>query len=224
MILTQTVLVKGKRVNVADLKPNASARVEVLCPECLIVRTVFFKSVVRAGHTVCQKCMARRRSVTLEVGSRFNMLTVLGPGRRSGFSVCRCDCGAVTEIENYNIKSRQKSCGCIKAKNFDKANRPTGENHGMWRGGVSTERSRTSSTKRYKDWRRLVLSVGLCKKCGATEGLQTHHLHDYKSRPELRTDPENGVALCAKCHRKFHEIYGRKQTTKEQFERFMEES
>ena len=47
-----------------------------------------------------------------------------------------------------------------------------------------------------------------CKMCGTSRNLQVHHIvtrqecHE-EGREDLLTDPENGVALCARCH---HEI------------------
>lgn len=224
MILTKTVAIRGKQVDVSELKPTTGAKVDVQCPECRSVRSVHYRSIAKAGHTICQKCMAQKRAKALDIGSRYNMLTVIGKGKRTGHSLCLCDCGTEKEIDNFAIQTRQKSCGCIKANNFDTANRPKGEAHGMWKGGTSTERGRESQTKKYKDWRMEVLSLGCCAKCKAKDGLQAHHVHDFDSRPDLRTDPNNGVPLCGDCHLEFHRRFGRKNTNQKQLEEFMEKT
>jgi len=43
-----------------------------------------------------------------------------------------------------------------------------------------------------------------CEKCGSEEDLHAHHIIPVAIDPELRDDPENGVAICAECHSKEH--------------------
>ena len=43
-----------------------------------------------------------------------------------------------------------------------------------------------------------------CIKCNSEIGLNAHHVRSYKEYPELRTDINNGVTLCKKCHVKIH--------------------
>lgn len=45
---------------------------------------------------------------------------------------------------------------------------------------------------------------GCCRDCGATVGLQAHHLKPWASFPELRYDVGNGVTLCGGCHARRH--------------------
>lgn len=61
-----------------------------------------------------------------------------------------------------------------------------------------------------------------CKLCGNNDYLNAHHLNSYHWDKEHRTDPNNGITLCKKCHKLFHKIYGKKNNTKEQFEEFAE--
>ena len=41
-------------------------------------------------------------------------------------------------------------------------------------------------------------------------GLEAHHLRGVHENPETTLDPNNGVALCRKCHIAFHVKYGRR--------------
>lgn len=52
-----------------------------------------------------------------------------------------------------------------------------------------------------------------CQACGAHTGLQVHHIKSYKDYPKMRTDVNNGITLCQKCHIKtfkgsLHDLYG----------------
>jgi hypothetical protein len=58
--------------------------------------------------------------------------------------------------------------------------------------------------------------------CGRRGNLNSHHLRSYADNPDSRYDVENGVCLCVQCHETFHGIYGKGQSTKQQFEEFEE--
>lgn len=62
-----------------------------------------------------------------------------------------------------------------------------------------------------------------CQCCGDNKGgsLCAHHLESYRNNPDLRTSLENGTTLCEKCYRKFHNQYGYRNNTREQFEEFL---
>lgn len=76
----------------------------------------------------------------------------------------------------------------------------------------------------YKEWRIAIFerdnyTCQCCGKCGGK--LAAHHLESYRDNFELRTVLENGITLCEKCHRKFHNQYGYGNNTKEQLEEFL---
>jgi len=43
-----------------------------------------------------------------------------------------------------------------------------------------------------------------CTNCGNSNDLHAHHIKSFKDYPELRYDVNNGVTLCAICHRHHH--------------------
>ena len=51
--------------------------------------------------------------------------------------------------------------------------------------------------------------------------LNVHHLDSYNWCKEKRFDDTNGITLCEDCHMNFHNIYGRGDNTKEQFEEWI---
>lgn len=72
----------------------------------------------------------------------------------------------------------------------------------------------------YDNWRAEVYKKynKQCHVCGSVKNLRAHHLDCYKDHPEKRTDVNNGVALCNKHHRQFHNLYGQGGNTREQYE------
>lgn len=53
------------------------------------------------------------------IGKTFGKLTVIGPGERKGYVLCRCECGVTKEIRATNLTKKTKptqSCGCVQRK------------------------------------------------------------------------------------------------------------
>jgi len=64
-----------------------------------------------------------------------------------------------------------------------------------------------------------------CQVCGSQgKELNSHHLNAWASYPEERYDVDNGITLCSgtvsSCHERFHQIYGKGNNTREQFDEF----
>ena len=78
----------------------------------------------------------------------------------------------------------------------------------------------------YRQWRVTVIRRDkTCVCCGAHKKRQAHHLENGAHNPDLRFDPDNGVTLCAKCHRALHCMYKksfRQKTTQDDFINFMD--
>lgn len=64
-------------------------------------------------------------------------LTVLGPGKRPYFVLCRCVCGNTKEIYRYNVGTHTRSCGCLhdeKTAALNKKHGATGtRTHNIWK-------------------------------------------------------------------------------------------
>jgi len=74
---------------------------------------------------------------------------------------------------------------------------------------VKTKRKRDSLLLQY--WAALVKHRDgyKCTQCKSEVELHAHHIKQYKDHPELRLDLNNGLTLCANCHRKHHKENGR---------------
>ena len=55
-------------------------------------------------------------------------------------------------------------------------------------------------------WRQKVLERdgGRCQNCGGDERLEAHHIKPWATHPDLRGDLDNGITLCADCHKAAH--------------------
>lgn len=88
-----------------------------------------------------------------------------------------------------------------------------------------TDEQRISTRKipDYATWRRLVFIKDdyKCVACESKECLEAHHLDSFCNYPDLRLEPLNGVTLCNKHHKAFHQSYGFIDNTKAQFEQFL---
>lgn len=86
----------------------------------------------------------------------------------------------------------------------------------------SNHRWKTTTDKlKYITWRKVVFQLNkgrhgaskhyVCLKCNkkrkTTRTMHAHHHYSWHQFPEKRYDKHNGVVLCVKCHKKFHNKY-----------------
>lgn len=216
----------GKEIPVYMLKENSNKKVEVICPSCGEKRVTFYKSYIMSESDMCQPCTVRNKTrIFLPLGKTFNKLTVLKPSKASGSSLCRCECGSTVDVDNWALKTgHTKSCGCLKKESFNETKKVEGEEHGMWKGGVSSERDRMMQTVEYKSWRKSVFKRDsyTCQKCLVKGGtLNAHHIIPFSENIDLRTSVDNGITLCEECHRDFHSTYGVKSTGINEIHKFL---
>lgn len=91
-------------------------------------------------------------------------------------------------------------------------------------GFSAPENTRIRQSVEGKAWTYDILSKSnfTCTKCSQRGGkLHAHHLNGFNLFPDLRFDLDNGVCLCESCHDKFHEVYGKGDNTKEQFQQWL---
>ena len=66
---------------------------------------------------------------------------------------------------------------------------------------------RIRNSQEYKDWRKAVFERDnyTCQSCGKHGGkLNAHHIKPFKDYPKLRLVLDNGITLCAECHKEAH--------------------
>lgn len=91
-------------------------------------------------------------------------------------------------------------------------------------GFTTSESTRIRQSAEGKAWTYDVLSKSnfTCVKCDQRGGkLHAHHLNGFNLFPEQRFDINNGTCLCESCHGKFHEVYGKGDNTKDQFDEWV---
>lgn len=100
-----------------------------------------------------------------------------------------------------------------------------GENNPHWDfTKTKEEREAERKTAEYYEFIRGVYKRDYytCQCCGNKGGdINAHHLNSYDWFKDGRTDIENGITLCVKCHKDFHGKYGYGKNTKEQFIEFI---
>lgn len=228
MLLTKDILYRGHKVTYEQLSTHSVISLDVECDSC----HKSFKStkyqLERNGHQLCRSCAVRSKlEKTLPINSVWGRLTVIGKGRRGGFSVCRCECGHIGEYWNTALRSGQtRSCGCLQrdcARENIKHAHFCGEAHPNWKGGIAPERNCIESSKDYQDFRKKVMERDehTCQKCGSKHDVCIHHIYNFESYPDKRTDVNNGIVLCRKCHRNFHHEYGLLNTNPQQLKDFL---
>ena len=73
-----------------------------------------------------------------------------------------------------------------------------------WEGFASSKTDRLKASQEYKDWRRSVFERDnwTCQKCNKRgSNLHAHHIEPKSKTPEKVFDLQNGITLCASCHR-----------------------
>lgn len=95
----------------------------------------------------------------------------------------------------------------------------------MWNPNITDEEREKRRNGEQIQWRKDVYERDnyTCQCCGDNKGgnLNAHHLNGFHWDKEHRTDINNGVTLCEKCHKEFHKIYGKRNNTITQFREFL---
>lgn len=179
----------------------------------------------------CPSCARENRKTNLIdlTGKTFGYLKVVSIDREKSINhriywKCKCRCGREKSILSEHLRrGLTKSCGCLHREVMN------GVDNWDWNNeSPVTELNRIRKSKEYSDWRENVLKRDnyTCQCCGNKSNLNAHHLNNFLDFPEERLLVENGITICDKCHlskydNSFHNIFGTRHTTKEDFESYM---
>lgn len=101
--------------------------------------------------------------------------------------------------------SESKTClECF--KKLDYADR-RGAASPVWKGGLTPIHTKLRTSPEYRSWRMDVFRRDgfTCSECGAKRAyLNAHHVKSFTQYPEGRYDIDNGITLCASCHKAVH--------------------
>jgi len=107
-------------------------------------------------------------------------------------------------------------------RNIAKTHRGVKSN--FWKGGITSEHLKIRASIEHRLWRESVFARDnwTCQKCLERGGeLHPHHIKNFARYLKLRFVVDNGITFCKEDHDKFHKIYGKKNNTKEQVEKFL---
>jgi hypothetical protein len=127
-----------------------------------------------------------------------------------------CPNGHFTKIRLSDFTRGIRCRQCFYEKN-------TGKNHPMWNPNkTDEERKIRRRDNEYAQWRQKVLERDnyTCQLTNKQEKIIVHHLEGYANNKKLRYDINNGITLLKNIHDEFHNKFGRRNNTKEQFEEF----
>lgn len=173
-----------------------------------------------------------RNSLINEKFGRLTVLKQVDSDKDNRVWLCECECGNKKTATTYFLKSGiTTSCGCARLENCYK-NLPKnqkGKNHPSYNPNLTDEerikRRYILGKESKRKWTRKVFEKNnyKCVICNSNGFLNAHHLDGWNWCKEKRFDINNGITLCKKCHREFHNIYGYGDNTKEQFEEYKKE-
>jgi len=173
----------------------------------------------------CKRCANMESRSLEEIKELFEMRghTLLGTKEMSSSFPYpyKCKCGNASSITISNLISGVRCMECYLES-------VRGENHPNYNADITIqERQEKRKYFEYEKWRKNVFKRDsyTCQCCSDKKGgnLVAHHLDGYDWCKEKRTDVNNGITLCEKCHIGFHKIYKYGMNTSEQFSDWINE-
>jgi hypothetical protein len=201
--------------NTARNEPKVKCRCDICSKEIIVIASQFKKN----KHNYCSIECARKGETEFYSGKHSKLYSKVK---------VKCNyCGKAFSINQYRAEhERYHYCSKQCKANHQKIIL-TGENNPSYNPNLTDEeRIYGRYIPNYKEWRRAVYERDnyKCQCCGKSISghLVAHHLYNYAEHKDMRTDINNGITLCEYCHKEFHDHYGYRENTKEQFKKFIE--
>jgi len=98
----------------------------------------------------------------------------------------------------WNKGLNKENCDIYKKLSEERS----GENHWMWKGGVTSKRKSIFCSNEYQKFRKTILKKFnyTCLSCGEKKKLHVHHIERFADMPQKVMDENNCIVLCKKCH------------------------
>lgn len=202
---------------------NAEQKLEYICANGHHGTIAFTKFSRGQRCAICSKVAPHSHEYVKDYFAEHGYELLTQYTKAAAQVTCRCPKGHEFTT-TYNRFQGGKRC----QKCFYDYNK--GENHYWWNAEQTLEeRERKRNYPEYTQWRIKVYERDnyICQSCGNKSGngyavlLRAHHVYNYSEHKELRTDIDNGITLCKECHEDFHNIYSRRNNTKEQLEEYL---
>lgn len=134
-----------------------------------------------------------------------------------------CSCGN-RGTYNYNTKylGVLPKCDACRKLNYTRDKAPN------WGPGLTQEQRAEGRKRRrpeqFYQWSRAVMAKAnyTCVLSGQKGDVCAHHLFNWADYPHLRYEPSNGICISRSLHKKFHQLYGKRNNTVGQFNDFMQ--
>lgn len=190
--------------------------------DCGVQRSIVAARIKNGTSKSCgclRQELSRKIKVNL-VGQKFGRLIVISKGSENARWICKCACGSIVETRSTSLYSgATQSCGCIRREKV------SGSNSRFWKGGITQIIRGIKASHRYCAWVRSVKKRDnyVCQNCGITnisQELHAHHILNFCDNIDKGFDVDNGITLCKSCHRKFHKMFGKRNTNEQQLQQF----
>ena len=189
----------------------------------------FFKEEVQANCTKCGKTFKRKpgqmKSKQLYCSSECYYADSDRPERVSRIETKCSYCGKLIRILKCQITGKTRIYCSRKCQNLGHGKYYSSENHPRYNENLEPhERITNRKYNDYYNWRKTVYERDqfTCQSCGDNQGgnLVAHHIESYRANRSKRTLIKNGITLCKKCHKMFHDNFGYGSNTISEFEEF----
>lgn len=206
---------------IGDIKTNIRHKTKWICPNGHSINMSYQSISDGRQCLMCSKIAPKKEIDYINLAAELN-IEYIGPYPKNTHAKTnwRCECGEIME-KSFTAVSHQKQKQCLKCSYKNRS----GKNSPLYNPYITQkERERKRFTDSCLDWKRLIRKKfnNTCEKCKMTHGMTcVHHIFNWADYPNMRENINNGVILCLKCHKKFHNIYGIKYNNLYQLDHFL---